>query len=107
MSVDIDLQERFPHLSRSPITEALLEVRARAQVPWDKDKISRKIVEKVPDYSTTIAERGIENKIDTAPSIAGEITVTSNIEIQWQGVRCQSPSVPQQVVRFTRDAFLK
>ena len=32
--------------------------------------------------------------------------MTSNIEIQWQGLRCQSPSVPQQVVRFTRDAFL-
>jgi uncharacterized protein (TIGR04255 family) len=106
MAVNIDLQERFPHLSRAPITEALLEVRARAQVPWNKDEISRKIIEKVPDYPATMPEHGIENRIDTTPSTAGQIAVTSNIEIQWQGLRCQSPSVPQQVVRFTRDAFL-
>ena len=64
MAVNIDLQERFPHLSRAPITEALLEVRARAQVPWNKDEISRKIIEKVPDYPATMPEHGIENRID-------------------------------------------
>jgi uncharacterized protein (TIGR04255 family) len=105
MAVKIDLQEHFPHLSRAPITEAVLEVRARAQVRWEKDEISRKIAEKVPDYPATMAEHGIENTINTTPNVAGEFDVTSNIGIQWQGFRCQSPGVPQ-VARFTRDAFL-
>jgi uncharacterized protein (TIGR04255 family) len=105
MAIKIDLQESFPHLSRAPIAEAVLEIRARAQVPWDKAEISRKIVEKVPDYPVTIPEHGIESNILTVPNVGGELDVTSNIGTHWQGLRCQSPSVPQ-VVRFTRDAFL-
>jgi uncharacterized protein (TIGR04255 family) len=104
-AVKIDLQERFPQLSRAPIAEAVLEVRARAQVHWEKDEISRKIAEKVPEYPATMAEHGIENKINTSPNVSGELDVPSNVGIQWQGFRCQSPGVPQ-VVRFTRDAFL-
>jgi uncharacterized protein (TIGR04255 family) len=104
-AVKIDLQERFPQLSRAPIAEAVLEVRARAQVHWEKDEISRKIAEKVPEYPATMAEHGIENKINTSPNVSGELDVPSNVGIQWQGFRCQPPGVPQ-VVRFTRDAFL-
>ena len=72
-AVKIDLQERFPHLSRAPITEAVLEVRARAQVRWEKEEISRKIAEKVPDYPATMAEHGIENKINTSPNVTGGV----------------------------------
>lgn len=73
ITVKFDLQERFPHLSRAPITEAVLEVRERAQVRWEKEEISRKIAEKVPDYPATMAEHGIENKINTSPECCGGV----------------------------------
>ncbi|HEV8537852.1 MAG TPA: hypothetical protein VGR15_02915 [Bacteroidota bacterium] len=49
-SFHIDTAKKFPHLSRAPITEAVVEIRGRASIPWNKDEIIAKLKELLNGY---------------------------------------------------------
>ena len=104
MAVQIDVDEQFPHLSHAPIVEAALDVRGRAQTPFDKDQLIAQLGTVLPDYPKVTAEHGVENRIDTKPNSGGKFEITSNVGILWQGLQCRSTSAPN-VARFTRDFF--
>lgn len=104
MATEIRLDEQFPHLSRAPIIEAAMEIRGRAQAPFEKDELTRQLGNRLSDYPQITVEHGLESKIDTRPNSGGELKVTSNVGILWQGLQCRSISSPH-VARFTRDFF--
>lgn len=49
-ALKIDLTEQFPRLSHAPITEAVVEVRAHAEVPWEESGIRSQLAPLLPGY---------------------------------------------------------
>jgi uncharacterized protein (TIGR04255 family) len=47
---EIDVHERFPHLTNAPIVEAVIQWVARADSPLAPDDFRRQLVERLPDY---------------------------------------------------------
>ena len=104
MDIKINLEDQFEHLSNPPIAEAVFEVRARVGVPWARDDFLPVLIKAVPDYTKITAEHGIENRVDTGSDDGGEIKVSSDIGVVWQGLNAESTLKPQSV-RFARDLF--
>jgi len=48
----LDLEEKFVHLSRAPIVEAVIEWKAKAQTPLDTDEARAKLMERLPDFES-------------------------------------------------------
>ena len=46
----IDLTQQFEHLPKAPIVEATIEVRARADVPWEEATASQKLKPQMSGY---------------------------------------------------------
>lgn len=49
MAFDFDLDEKFQHLSKARIVEAVLQVNARAGLEWSEEKITPRIQHEVGD----------------------------------------------------------
>ena len=64
MAVEINLQEKFQHLPKAPITEAVIEVRARVEVSWSEEEIRPQLTQKLADYPEMTSERGMEQHFD-------------------------------------------
>jgi len=101
-SVKINFQETFRHLSRAPITEAVIEVRARVEVPWNEQEIASHFIQKLPDYPESSSERGMEQRFDFRPGVAGIADVKQGF--YWNGLRFRAADKPQ-IVQFFRDFF--
>ena len=48
--LSIDLNERFPHLARAPIAEAVIHWQARAGTPLEAEAFRTRLVERLPEY---------------------------------------------------------
>lgn len=46
----IDITERFPRLTHAPIAEAVIEMRARAEVPWEESAVRDRLVPLLSAY---------------------------------------------------------
>jgi uncharacterized protein (TIGR04255 family) len=55
-----NLAETFPHLSRAPILEAVIEIRTRALATWDETTTASWLKSKLPDYPTAHAGHGVQ-----------------------------------------------
>ena len=47
----IDLKEKFPHLSKAPIVEAVLDIHAVPSVKWDETGLQNDLKQRLPDFS--------------------------------------------------------
>ena len=52
MAKPIDLSEKFPHLSKAPIVEAVLDIRVVPSVKWDEAGLQKGI--KRADFLTSL-----------------------------------------------------
>jgi uncharacterized protein (TIGR04255 family) len=103
-SVEINLQEKFGHLSRAPITEAVIEVRARVEVPWNEQEIAPQYIQKLPDYPERSSERGMEQRLDFRPGLGVVADVKQGFDFYWNGLRFRAADKPQ-IVQLFRDLF--
>ena len=46
----VDLTEQFRRLPHAPIVEAVIEMRARAEVPWEESTIRGRLTPLLPGY---------------------------------------------------------
>ena len=50
MMTSIDLDETFPHLSKAPIVEAVIDIRIVPSVKWDKISLQSDLKRRLPDF---------------------------------------------------------
>lgn len=98
----INTSEVFTHLSKAPIVEAVIEVRAQAESPWDESLITQQLKAKLPDYPNVQSQRQFmsEVKVGLGQKAEGEIQ-----DLGWKGLRCESAD-KLHITQFNRDGFL-
>jgi uncharacterized protein (TIGR04255 family) len=94
----IDLQEQFPHLSRAPVVEAVLDIRARPEVEWLEQSVTDRLKNLLPDYPHADRQREF-----TQQQIFGETSAKFQ-DKGWTGVRLMSAHA-ENIAEFTRDGF--
>src|SRR5271166_13219 len=99
MAFDFNLDEQFPHLSRAPIVEAVLQINARANAEWTQERIMPAIQHELGTGVPLLPENAQTIQLDVATGI--HQTVSSSY---WQGVRI-GPGERPEIVRFSRDLF--
>ncbi len=92
--------ERFPHLSRAPITEAVLEIRARAESDWEEAPLREALSRRLSDYPRILNRRRMEQEMRIHDGKAEHIVS----DLGWTGLEFQT-SNGKQVARFDRNAF--
>lgn len=100
-SIKINLEEVFPHLSKAPIAEAVIEIRANAETEWTEEVISPALRERTRDYPNVISERATLQQFQLQPGAEIEVRKPT---VSWRGLRC-SWADGLQVSQFYRDLF--
>jgi uncharacterized protein (TIGR04255 family) len=98
----IDTTERFPRLAHAPIAEAVIEMRARAEVPWEESAVRERLVPLLSDYPKIESQREFEHELQVGP---GQETVQKHRDLGWKGLRCESND-HLHIVQFNRDGFV-
>ncbi len=106
----IDLTESFPLLARAPIVEAVIEVVARAEVPWEEQAIKERVKARLPDYPGILSGRAIQFAVEFPQSkeqslVQAPVATQAAEEMGWRGLRCESAD-KHQIVQFIRDRYV-
>ena len=98
----IDTTERFPRLAHAPIAEAVIEMRARAEVPWEESAVRDRLVPLLSAYSKIESQSEVEHEMQIGP---GKDMVQRHRDLGWRGLRCESAD-HVHIVQFNRDGFV-
>lgn len=101
-TIKIDLAEPFPHLPHAPIVEAVVDVRARAEVSWEEEAIQAQIKAQLPDYPQADSHREFRHEVKMAP---GQEPQQALLDLGWKGLRLRS-SDKLHIAQFNRDGFV-
>jgi hypothetical protein len=52
----IDITEQFELLPKAPIVEAVIQIHARPESPWDENEIVGSLKPKIPEYTKTVSQ---------------------------------------------------
>lgn len=96
-----DLDEKFPHLARAPIVEAVVQWLARAGKPLSPEELRAQLVERLPDYPDIQAQRALSLE---AQFQAGGLSRHVQQDT-WLGFRCISAD-KLHIAQFTRDGVV-
>ncbi len=98
----IKLEEKFPHLSKAPIMECVLELRARAETPWEENAIREPLVKQLPDYPKFQSEQEFQAELTLqAKEKQAEHTFK---DLGLKGIIFRTND-EKQIARFHRDLF--
>lgn len=102
----IDLTESFPLLARAPIVEAVIEVRARAEVPWEERAVTEALKTRLKDYPGVLSGRAVQLTTEVALA-AGPAAPAKQLldDMGWRGLRCESAD-KRHIGQFNRDGFV-
>ncbi|MCY4261743.1 MAG: TIGR04255 family protein [Candidatus Dadabacteria bacterium] len=95
----INLEEKFRHLSKAPIVEAVLDLRVVSSAEWDESNLQNQLKERLPDYPKhdTVQETEVQFSPNTGTNV-----IKDSIHI---GLKCQSEN-SFYVVQFNKDSFV-
>ncbi len=96
----IDLSERFPHLARAPIVEAVIHWRARSEEKLKRDELRQQLVSALADYPTVKTQHELHLESALGPDGAA---VSRRDE--WHGFRLESAD-GRNIAQFTRNGFV-
>jgi uncharacterized protein (TIGR04255 family) len=99
MAFEFCLDEEFPHLSKAPIVEAVLQVNARAGAEWSEEKIVPAIKHELGGSARLFPENAQSIEFNVGVQFPQALSTSF-----WQGVRIE-PGERPEIVRFTRDLF--
>jgi uncharacterized protein (TIGR04255 family) len=105
-AVQINRSERFELLPRAPVAEAVIDLRARVEAPWEEGRVTRELKQLLPDYPTLRRMAGVSF---TAHFPAGEdiehpAPIPMTQDHGWLGLRTESHD-GRLIATFTRDGF--
>jgi len=101
-ALKIDFADQFPRLSRAPIAEAVIEMRARAEVQWEESTIRGRLTPLLPGYQKIESQSEFEHEMQFGP---GQDTVQRHRDLGWRGLRCESAD-HLHIAQFNRDGFV-
>jgi uncharacterized protein (TIGR04255 family) len=81
----INFDEKFLHLSKAPIKEAVIEIRGRASVSWNDETLRSKLKTELPDYPKQ--QSGRAQIIELTPQKEQKVTTQ---DLGWQGLTLTS-----------------
>jgi len=100
--IKIDLTKSFPHLRNAPIVEAVIEIRARAEAPWDESTVLHDLKAKLAsDYPKVLSQNELRGQISFIPGQAAE---SATPDLKWRGLVFRSED-ERHVAQFNRDGF--
>ena len=99
MHPPINLEERFPHLSKAPIVEAVLDVRVLLSRLWDESSLQNKLKQRLLDYPKH--ETIEETKFQFSPEKMSSV-VRDPVPV---GLKCSSDDNPN-IVQFNKNSFV-
>jgi uncharacterized protein (TIGR04255 family) len=104
----IDHSQRFEHLARAPIVEAVIDFRSRVEAPWEEVDITDRLRQVLPDFPTFRRMAGVSLSAhfqlgQVAAGAHGTGSATRQ-EHGWFGVRAESGD-GRLIALFTRDGF--
>lgn len=100
-NIEIDVGEVFPPLPNAPITEAVVEVRSRAETVWDEHTIVAEVKSQLQDYPKLQSQHGLEQTVRIEFGKSAEQTLN---DLGWSGIGVRSED-DKQVAQFHRDVF--
>ena len=95
----IDLKEKFRHLSKAPIVEAVLDIRVVLSVEWNETNLRNQLERLLPDYPKHDAIQ--ETEFQLSPK-TGTNVIKDFVHV---GLKCQSED-GLNVVQFNKDSFV-
>lgn len=98
--MNIDTTEQFELLPRAPIVEAVIQVLARPEIPWDENAISAILRPKLSEFETCASRSNVQQQVTLG---SGRPPTVSESNLGWHGLMCQSKDKRAQ---FARDGFL-
>jgi len=98
--MNIDLSERFPHLARAPIVEAVIHWRARSESMQNQEQIKTALQSKLSDYPELLTLRTLMLTTEVGPECASQAQ-----SAKWHGFRLTSRD-GRNIAQFTRDGFV-
>lgn len=100
--LSINTNEVFPCLAQAPIVEAVIEIRAQAEAPWEEPAITESLKAGLPEYPSVQSQQQFrhEVKIELGQKAEGLIQ-----NLGWKGLRCESAD-KLHIAQFNRDGFL-
>ena len=101
-NIKIDLAESFPHLPRAPIVEAVIDVRGRAETPWEEAATQARLKTELPGYFQLDSQRQVRYELGMAP---GQEPQQAFHDLGWRGLRLQSQD-KLHIAQFNRDGFV-
>lgn len=102
MELKIDTAEQFPHLPGAPIVEAVIEIRTRAEAPWEEGTTSEKLKAQVGEYPQVRSERAGQLQLTFTGKPEAE---QSFQDLGWRGLQFKSAD-ERQIAAFTYDRFV-
>ena len=99
--MNIDLSERFPHLSRAPIVEAAIDLRAILSVQLHQEDFQKCLKQKLPDYPTAQPQLRFQGEIKAE---AGKPLEQHVVDLGWIGLMFRSQD-QHNVAQFQKEGF--
>jgi uncharacterized protein (TIGR04255 family) len=100
--LELKADELFPHLPNAPITEAVIEIRTRAEAHWEEGEIQPKLRAALPDYPGINAAQRIQQAFVMGP---GQIPQQSVSDLGWQGLQFRTAD-NLNIGGFYRESFV-
>jgi uncharacterized protein (TIGR04255 family) len=99
--ININTAEEFPNLSKAPITEAVIEIRAAATIELEEKMMREKLAPQLSDYPNPKAESSQIHQVQFGP---GQHSRVAMQDLGWQGLTFTSPD-QKQIVKFQKQLF--
>ena len=96
----IDLAETFPHLSKAPIVEAVIDIRVVPSVKWDEICLQSDLKQRLPDFPKVEPLREARYQLTI-----GKQNNPTVEDLGCVGFKCQS-SDNLHIAQFNKEAFV-
>lgn len=97
------LDRSFETLSKPPIQEAVLEIKARATTQWERARITAQLKALAPEFTEADSKHSYQAEVELG---AGVVNVAHKAEDSgWVGLRARMAD-QSRVTQFLRDSFI-
>jgi len=100
-NLGIDLSEEFPHLSKAPIVEAVIDIRSISKSSLAEGKVSSFLKERLADYPTQKSKNSKSLEIAVGPKAHAPIIK----DLGFAGSVVRSTSEPY-IAQFNKESFV-
>ncbi|MDD3846874.1 MAG: TIGR04255 family protein [Syntrophorhabdaceae bacterium] len=100
----INKTEEFIHLSRAPITEAVIEIRVVLESPWDENQVESQLKERLPEYPVFTSQKEFKQEFQFGVSSEAPAKQTFK-DMGLKGFRFKSED-NHHIAQFNRDGFV-